>query len=160
MNHPRVKLTLNNKKNKVTIITKRTFKMFLIILSILLIISSIIIITKVNAIYKNTVTQNFNSYLIVSDKGGVGLVPGVVFFGRMRPGDTSMATIYLNSTFNYPLNVKIRAIGDLKKFFVNNDFALMPYENKSVYLTVIIPKNTSFGRYDGQVEVKLRKALF
>ncbi len=138
----------------------KKIRIFLVILSVILIILSIVLMLRVYDINKDAIIQNFDSYLIVSNEGGIGLVPGVVFFGKMRPGDSATATIYLNSTFKNPLIAQARAKGVIKKFFVNNDFILQPYENKSIYLTVIIPKNTSLGRYDGQIEITLRKALF
>ncbi len=139
---------------------KKFYKVSLIILVIILIVSSIILLLKVYDVYESTITKTFDSYLIVSDSGGVGLVPGVVFFGKMRPGDRSTAIINTNSTFDYPMYFSARAEGQIKQFFVNNNFILQPYENKSVYLSVIIPKNTTFGRYEGRVIISLRKALF
>ena len=139
---------------------KRKFKIFLVVLSVLLIMSSLLVLWRVYKVYKSTEERIFDSYLIVADKGGVGLVPGVVFFGMMMPGDSSTAKIYLNSTFEHPVLVKITSSGDIKNFFVDSEHILWPYENKSVDLSVVIPKNASYGRYDGKVVVTMRKMLF
>ena len=135
-------------------------KIFIVVLSALLIVFSLLVLWRVYDVYRSTEEEVFDSYLIVSDKGGVGLVPGVVFFGMMRPGDSATAKIYLNSTLSYPLFVKVTSSGDKKNFFVDSEHLLRPYENKSIDLSVVIPKNTPYRRYDGKVIVTMRKMLF
>ncbi len=139
---------------------KNKFKILLIVLSLLLIASSVLLLWRVYEVYKSTEERVFDSYFIVADRGGVGIVPGVVFFGQMRPGDSGTAKIYLNSTFNYPMLVVITSSGSVSDFFVNSKRVLKPYENKEVDLTVVIPVNASYGRYDGKVIVKMRKMIF
>jgi len=139
---------------------KSKTRSWIILISIVLTLISLVLLARLTAVYQSTRVQIMPSYLIVSDSGGVGLVPGVVFFGRMRPGDTAVATINVNSSFDYTLWVNISARGDMSQFMIGREFILEPYENRSVDITAVVPRDALFGRYDGQIVITTRKTFF
>jgi len=135
---------------------KMKTKKYLIIASVILILfSSTLILINLG----NTEKNEYEAYFIVSDRGGVGIMPGIIFFGKMRPGDRGSATIHLNNTINKRILMEITSSEELTPYFLEQEIILRPYENRTLDLTVVIPKNSTLGEYRGKVIIITKKLL-
>lgn len=134
-------------------------KLFLTIITIVLLLISITstVITLKN--YNRGETKTFESYFIVSEKVGVGVVPGVVFFGGIVPGGSGTTKLYFNNTNNYDVVASIRALGEIDKYFIEQRTTIGAGENKEVILTVSVPAGLDYGEYRGRIIVET-KPLF
>ena len=134
-------------------------KIAIMCLSIILIISSVITIKQNLSTQKIIEEKTLESYFIVSDQAGIGIIPGVVFFGRMTPGGSGTAKIYLNNTYKREIGVDIKAIGKIKNYFNEQKIIVGVEENKEISLTVKVPLGTSHGEYRGKIVVTIRSTI-
>ncbi|MEK6918582.1 MAG: hypothetical protein AABW73_00945 [Nanoarchaeota archaeon] len=130
---------------------------------IVLIITIILIISSIITIIASTTKQDtylleekvLESYFIISDQGGIGVIPGVVFFGKMMPGGSGTAKIEINNNYNKEVIAKITASEEIEPYFVEQKIVISPKEKKEVLLTVKIPKEAKNGEYKGKVIIKI-----
>lgn len=137
--------------------TKKTINKTAVIISIIIIIASLIITIDNYKVSESIQKQEYESYVIVSDKGGFDLTPGIISFGQLRPGDSSTRKVYLNNTQNKKVIVKAEAEGRIKQLFIEKTEVLEPYENKTIDLVVRAPIGTELGRYEGRIIITTRK---
>lgn len=81
-----------------------------------------------------------------------GLVP---LLGRSNRNFT------ISHEYAYPIKVSIRSVGNITPFLIisDNDFILEPNIFKKLRATVIIPKDSEAGNYDGTLKIIFKKPL-
>jgi hypothetical protein len=135
---------------------KKNVRKTIILLVAILIISSVLNIYYETKKIQNAQRIEIPALVIVSDKPGVGIIPGTVFFGRMKPGDSGSTAVNINNTSGKELVAVISGQGRIKDFLIEKKEYLETGENKEVGLTVRIPQGTPSGEYKGSIVILTR----
>ena len=126
----------NGKKNKLN----KRFYFRLIIFSILILI---IIILAVFFISKLIILDKVEIYTeaILGKTPGFDLNGTALTFGRVVPENAGSRSIDIKNEFDKRILVSIVSEGDISNFLIvsENDFILMPGENKTVGFSVLFP---------------------
>ena len=124
---------------------------FLIVLLIFLVyiqINNFFVLDKIN-IYTE---------VILGDKPGFDLNKTALTFGRVIPGNAASREIFVENNFDKTIKVEIISTGDISNFLSvsENNFILVPKENKTISFSVFFPIGNEMKKYTGEVEIKIK----
>jgi hypothetical protein len=90
---------------------------------------------------------------------GIGIIPGMMYFGKMSEGDSGMQKIVLSHNYQNPVLVQIVASGSLKNWVAvsDNNFVLKGNVKKTVNITATVPEGASLGNHTGKLKVYLKR---
>ena len=96
----------------------------------------------------------------VSKGVGLNVDNDALHFGGAPPEGTSQRFMDISHRYKFPVKVQIIGYGDLAEWLSisPNDFILMKNETKQVSFVISVPKNATFGYYNGSVKVFFRRA--
>ena len=138
-------------------------KKMIIVLFLIVFIIIIGIFLYSNLIDYFSLFEQKELYAKVSVSGGYGVNPNgsAIIFGMMPPGASGEKKVYISNIYNGQARVKIYSKGAISNFLnvSENDFILGINEGKNLTFTVNIPKNTTYGTYDGKVIFVIRNAI-
>lgn len=105
-------------------------------------------------------TKTFDAKFIVGQNVGFDLNKTALTFGKIIPGGSAVRAIKIENRHNFSLEARIYASSKIVDYisFDEKDLLIMPYENKSLPITINIPLNISFGEYAGKIVFKIYKA--
>jgi hypothetical protein len=95
---------------------------------------------------------------ILGDKPGFDLNKTALTFGRVVPGSSASRGISIRNDFDKDIKVEITSSGDISYFLVasENEFILIPNEERNVSFSVLFPKGSEMKKYNGWIEIKLK----
>ncbi|MBS3085782.1 hypothetical protein J4225_03815 [Candidatus Pacearchaeota archaeon] len=136
-----------NKQQKVIIL--------IIILTAIASFTSIIIISnagKTKIVHMQEMPLNVK----VSDYLGINTDPDLNF-GAGMPGNKLTKDLTILNPFDFDVKVAIAINGNIKDFAVisENNFNILSMQNKTLNLTIDIPKNAEIGNYTGILKVSM-----
>ena len=96
--------------------------------------------------------------VILGDKSGFDLNKTALTFGMVVPGSAASRGIVIRNDFKKSVRVEIFSKGEISDFLIvsENDFILIPGENKSVDFSVFFPVGSEMKKYGGWIEIKLK----
>jgi len=105
--------------------------------------------------------QDIYTSFAAGDHLGFDLNKTALTFGMVVPGGSGSRSMNFSNDHDMRAKVVIRAKGEIADYLIvsENDFILEPGEEKEVGFVVYPPKNISFGLYEGQVDIVLRRIL-
>ena len=110
-------------------------------------------------ILKEKPIESFNLDVRFSfgDSLGFDLNRSALSFGRLLPGGTSTRSIFVENVYDVPFEVKMLISPNINPFVQIDDKKIIvnPGEKKKIPVTVIAPKNVSYGEYEGSIQVEL-----
>jgi len=128
----------------------------LLILTVAITVGLICIIYSYYIIYDY---QEKNMYLTVDNYVGMNVDSSAIYFGTVPPEGSSSRKIFLEHKHNKPLLIQLKTKGDLSKFVSvsENNFILEPNINKTIVVSVYVPKDMKYGNYTGRLAVVYRR---
>jgi len=139
-------------------ITKREGIKFVVasLLAIVILISILVLIYNNFVVFK---TQEYDVKLEVSNNLGFDVSEEYIGFGKITPGGTSNKKLEVLNDYGREFNVQVKVEGNASKFIYlkDKDIILRPYENKTIELLAIIPKNEPYGEYAGKLVLIFRR---
>jgi hypothetical protein len=130
------------------------------IATLIFVVVASVVLTNVIYDYLTVVdSKELKMYLTVSDYVGFNVDPSALFFGTTLKGGKASRDVIVTNDFNLALKVDIHAFGELTKwvYVSDNGFLLQPDENKTVKVSVAVPKDVNFGNYTGILKISFRK---
>ena len=100
------------------------------------------------------------SKVIVSDHYGFDINNTALVFGMTKPGGgSSSKELMLTNGYSRDVVIDIYISGNISKFLSTpeNEFILAQNMTKKVVFSVAIPSNTSYGTYDGNVIIVVKR---
>lgn len=103
---------------------------------------------------------------VTDNKFGFNLDKDMLHFGKVKRGAaSSLRTIIINNTRTFPVEIQIKATGDLKPFLIayvdsperTGRFNLGPHQEAAFKLEMHVPQDTPLGYYKGKIKVITRK---
>lgn len=103
--------------------------------------------------------KELKMYITVGEIVGFNVGTEAVFFGTIQRGGSGNRDLIVTNNYTFPVKIDIRAYGELAKwvYVSENGFLLQPNENKTVKVSLIVPKDANFGNYTGILKVNFRK---
>lgn len=134
----------------------------LIILLGIVVLLTVGVTSFLYAKYKIVRYQEYGMLLKVTDNKndvGIGIIPGMIYFGRMASGNGAMQKIEIKHNYYEPLLVQIAASGDLKKWVTlsENNFVLEKDVMKTINVTAMVPEGASLGNHTGKLKIYLKR---
>jgi len=104
---------------------------------------------------KNQIYTSF----IASENIGFDLNPDSLTFGKINPGQSGKRDLAIKNDFDIPAKVSIKSKGSISKYLIvsENDFYLGPGEEKNVSFTVSLPEDLALKKYDGFINIFLKR---
>ncbi len=142
---------------------KQKFSILKILVLLLTIVLIIIGVTSI--LYTRHKIISYKEYdlllKVVDDKSGfgIGIIPGMIYFGKMSAGNSGMQKIILKHNYQSPVLVQIVASGNLKNWVTisDNDFVLEKDVTKTVNITATVPEGASLGNHTGKLKVYIKR---
>ena len=108
---------------------------------------------------ENNWKQEVNMYITVANYTQYNASADALYFGTVPPGGVSMRMLFVNNLYKQPINVTVAALGDFSGWteFSQSHFPLEIGENKTINITVNIPKSAVFANYTGRTLVSFKK---
>ncbi len=91
---------------------------------------------------------------------GLSVDKDKLHFGAVPRGGSSRRMIFLYNNDTYAKSVSIKTTGQASKWLrlSDNNFKLASYENKTLNVTMSIPKDAEYGNYTGNLILYFKKA--
>ena len=93
----------------------------------------------------------------ITDKNDLGfnLEPGVLNFGKVPRGASSLRNATVSQKFPFDINVRIETEGNIKDmvFIKDNYFVLPSNSTKKIEVVLNAPENQTLGNYSGKLKV-------
>lgn len=101
--------------------------------------------------------KEVNMFVKVDEYAGFNVDTSALYFGTVSPGNSAFRFLDFNSVNK--VKVIIIPFGKIKKWvsFSENNFVLQG--NKSVRISINIPKNAEFGEHSGKLKLYFLKTL-
>lgn len=101
---------------------------------------------------------NIYTEVILGDKPGFDLNKTALTFGRVVPGSAGSRGIVIKNDFEKSVRVEITSNGEISEFLIvsENDFVLMPKEERNISFSVLFPLGSEMKKYNGWIEIKLK----
>ena len=129
-------------------------KTVIISLSIILLLS-ILLLTKKQVVQQ----QSIHLFVKVAPYVGISVDKDKIHFGAVPKGGVSRKMIFLYNNDTYGKLVTAKISGNIKPWIVLSDykFKLSPGENKTLNITLSVPKNAGYGNYTGILNLYFSK---
>ena len=132
---------------------------------VLLLIAVLVTIGVTSIIHTRYTTLNYKEYdmlmKVTADESGIGIgiIPGMMYFGKMSEGNSGMQKIVLRHNYHDPVLVQVVASGRLKGWVAvsENNFILEGGVTKTVNVTATVPEGASLGNHTGKLKVYLKR---
>ncbi len=95
----------------------------------------------------------------VSHRLGIAGDTDILNFGAVQPGGWSKKTLVLTNNKRHPLQVIMTPTGNISPYIVfsENFFRLNASSTMTVGVWVQTPKNISYGKYDGRLNIIMKR---
>jgi len=135
-------------------------KLVFILLTMVVISIVTVLLTQYFLIEK---VQTFNAFVTVADRIGFNLnaSESELYFGAAPPTASLTRTLIFDNTDPRPSKVIIKSYGKIKDWMIasENNFILGGNENKTVKITIVVPKDAEFGDYTGKIKLVFKRVL-
>ncbi|MFH1456050.1 MAG: hypothetical protein ABIF40_03815 [archaeon] len=105
----------------------------------------------------DTPNHEIGMYLTVANYTGFNVDNDALYFGAITPAGigTRMVNITNSNQISY---VNLKAKGKLKHWVVlpENNFVMMPNENKIVEVSISVPESAAYGEYEGKLQINFK----
>lgn len=128
----------------------------IIIICIAAILLLVFAISKLQVVQK----QSIPIFVKVAPYVGLSVDKDKLHFGAVPKGGISRRMIFLYNNDTYVKSVSIKTIGQASKWLrlSDNNFKLASYENKTLNVTMSIPRDADYGNYSGNLILTFKKA--
>lgn len=132
---------------------------------VLLLIAVLVVIGLTSIFYAKFKIAHYQEYdmllKVVEDKSsiGIGIIPGMIYFGKMSYGSRSIQKIEILHNYKEPLLVQISASGDMGGWITvsENNFIIEKDSKKIVEVIATVPEGASTGNHTGKLKVYLKR---
>ncbi len=107
--------------------------------------------------YKVIEIREIYSSVIVSDKIGFDLNSTAITFGGVMPGGSSTRTLILENPYKFKIFIYACGEGEISRFINPVKEIIDAGEIKRIGISVNIPKNASFGKYEGKIVLRIKR---
>jgi hypothetical protein len=105
--------------------------------------------------------QEYEIYFIASEGRILGLDVNnsLLTFGKVPVGQGGRRKLELYNEYNFPVNLKVFVSDNLSDLiFVDPEYDLESYSNRTVLIELHLPKDLSPGNYSGKIRLEMYKA--
>lgn len=123
-------------------------------------IAIILLLFLVTSKYWVVQKQSIPVFVKVAPYVGLSVDKDKLHFGAVPKGGSSRRMIFLYNNDTYVKSVSIKTTGQASQWLKlsDNHFKLASYENKTLNVTVSIPRDAEYGNYTGNLILTFRKA--
>ena len=103
--------------------------------------------------------QSIPIFVKVAPYVGLSVDKDKLHFGAVPRGGISRRMVFLYNNDTYVKSVSIKATGQASQWLrlSDNNFKLASYENKTLNLTISIPRDADYGNYTGNLILTFKK---
>ncbi len=132
---------------------------------VLLLIVILIVLVITSIFYSRSKILHYQEYnlllKVTNDTSGfgIGIIPGMIYFGKMSAGNSGMQQVVLMHNYQEPVLVQMVVSGSLKNWVVvsDNNFVLERNVKKTVNVTATVPEGASLGNHTGKLKIYLKR---
>ena len=133
---------------------KKHFVVIIICIAIILLL--FLAVSKSQVVQK----QSIPIFVKVAPYVGLSVDKDKLHFGAVPRGGISRRMVFLYNNDTYVKSVSIKVTGQASQWLrlSDNHFKLVSYENKTLNITMSIPRDADYGNYSGNLILTFKKA--
>jgi hypothetical protein len=132
----------------------------LICLLFLIVLINFILVFSLLHFYKPVMVKNVDVTYIVGGSIGFDVNTTALTFGKMPRGSSSMRSIKLDNTYDFPVRAVFIPAEDVKDLLTLPPTLYMsPHSSEEVAFVLTVPLNYSFGNYSSSLSIVFYRSI-